>query len=96
MLVALSMIISTIVLPIEGVFGGSMGTGGPPPKDKEGLLDRLADALKSHAGKAAGESPAIIGSVIGAALSFLGKTVGFVLNIYGPQLFLLQDSLLHG
>ena len=72
------MIIATIGFAIEGVFGGGRGTGGPPPKDKEGLLDRLADAPKSRAGKAAGESPANIGSVVGAALHFLEKTVRFV------------------
>ena len=78
MLAALSMTIATIVLAIEGAFGGGGGgTGGSSPKDKKGWLDRLADALKSLAGKAAEELPAIIGSVVGAALSFLRKTVGF-------------------
>ena len=62
MLAALSMTIATIVLAIEGVFGGGGGeTEGSPPKDKEGLLDRLADAFKSLTGKAAEELPAIIG-----------------------------------
>ena len=41
------------------------------------MLDRLTDTLKSLAGKAAEELPAIIGSAVGGALSFLGKTVGF-------------------
>ena len=41
-------------------------------------MDRLADALKRLAGKAAEELPAIARSVFGAILSFLGKTVGFV------------------
>ena len=72
------MTISTIVLAITGVFGGEGGgTGGFPPKDK-GWLDRLADALKRLTGKAAEALPAMVGSVVGAALSFLKKTVGFV------------------
>ena len=81
-LTALSMTISTIVLAITGVFRGSDGlAGGPPSKDKGALkkwLDRLADAFKRLAGKAAGPLPAIVGSVVGAISSFLGKTVGFV------------------
>ena len=80
-LTAFSMTISTVVLAITGVFGGSMGTGGSPSKDKgtlKKLLDRLADALKRLAGKAAEVLPAIIESVVGAILSFLGKAVGFV------------------
>ena len=79
MLAALSMTIATIVLAIEGVFGGGGGeTEGSPPKDKEGLLDRLADAFKNLTGKAAEELPAIIGSVVAAALIYLRKTIGFV------------------
>ena len=75
---ALSMTIATTVIAIEGAFGGgSEETGGSTPKDKKGLLDRLTDALKRLAGKAAEALPAIIGSVVGAALSFLGKAVGF-------------------
>ena len=81
-LTALSMTISTIVLAITGVFRGSDGlAGGPPSKDKGALkkwLDRLADAFKRLAGKAAGPLPAIVGSVVGAISSFLGKTIGFV------------------
>ena len=78
-LTAFSMTIATIVLAITGVFGGGRGgTGGSPPKDKEGLLGRLADAFKRLAGKAVEELPAIIGSVVGAISNFLGKTVGFV------------------
>ena len=80
-LTALSMAISTIVLAITSAFGGGKGTEGSPPKD-EGILkkwlDRLADALKRLVGKAVEEFPAIVGSVVGAILSFLGKTVGFV------------------
>ena len=72
------MTISTIVFAIMGVFGGdSGGTGGSPPKDK-GWLDRLADTLKRLAEKAVEALPAIIGSLVGAALSFLGKTFGIV------------------
>ena len=41
-------------------------------------LVRLADALKKLAGKATKALPAIVGSVLGAILRFLGKTVGFV------------------
>ena len=77
-LTAFSMNIATIVLAITGVFGGGGGTGGSPPKDKEELLDRLADALKRVTGKAVEELAAMIGSVVGATLSFLGKTFGLV------------------
>ena len=73
--------IATIVLTITCAFGGGGGTGGPPSKDRRTLkkwLERLADSLKRIAGKAAGALPAIIESVVGAALSFLGKAVGFV------------------
>ena len=77
-LTAFSMTIATIVLAITGVFGGGRGTGGSPPKDKEELLDRLADSLKRVTAKAVEELAVIIGSVVGAALSFLGKTVGLV------------------
>ena len=67
------MTISTTVLAITGVFGGGGGgTGGSPLKDKW-WLDRLADALKRLAGKAAEALPTIVGSVVGAALSFLKK-----------------------
>ena len=78
---ALSMTISSIVLAIAGVFGGSRGTGGSLPKD-EGILkkwlDRLTNALRRFARKAVETLPAIVGSVVGAILSFLGKAVGFV------------------
>ena len=70
--------IATIVLSIMGNFGGGRGIGGSPPKDKEILkkwLDRLPDALKRLAGNAAEALPAIIGSVVGAILSFLGKAI---------------------
>ena len=75
------MTISTIVLAITDVFGGSGGTAGSPPKDEGTLkkwLGRLANALKRLAGKAVEALSAIVGSVVGAILSFLGKAVGFV------------------
>ena len=62
-LTALSMTISTIVLAITGVFGGSGRAVGSTPKDEGVLkkwLDRLADALKRLAGKAAEALPAIV------------------------------------
>ena len=52
--------------------GGGGGTEGYPAKDKGTLkkwLDRLADALKRLAGKAAEALPSIMGSVVGAILS---------------------------
>ena len=74
------MTISAIVLAITGVFWGDGGAGGSPPKD-EGILkkwlDRLANALKRLAGNTVGTLPAIMRSVVGAILSFLGKAVGF-------------------
>ena len=91
------MTIATIVLAIKGVFGGgSGGAGGPPSKDKGTLkkwLDRLADALKRLVGKAAEALPGIIESVVGAALSFLGKAVGLVAeNIWALIVFLAGIS----
>ena len=71
------MTISTILLAITGAFGGGGGGGGSPSKD-EGWLGRLADTLKRLAGKAVEALPAIVESVFGAILSFLGKAVGFV------------------
>ena len=72
------MTISTFVLVITGVFGGGGGAGGSTPKE-EGILkkwlDGLADALKRLSGKADEALPAIVGSVVGAILSFLGKAV---------------------
>ena len=72
---------SAIALAITGVLGRGRGAGGSPPKDEGVLkkwLDRLADALKRLTGKAIEVLPAVGGSVFGAILSFLGKTVGFV------------------
>ena len=40
-------------------------------------LNRLADALKRLPGKAVEALPAIVESVVGTILSFLGKAVGF-------------------
>ena len=75
------MTISTIILAIIGVFGGSGGAGVSLSKDKGTLkkwLDRLSDVFKRLAGKAVEALPAIVGSVVGTILSFLGKAVGFV------------------
>ena len=44
------------------------------------MIDRLADTFKRLAGKAAEALPAIMGSVVGAILSFLRKAVGFVVE----------------
>ena len=41
-------------------------------------MDRLADAIKWLAGKAAEALPATIRSVVSAILNFLGKAVGFL------------------
>ena len=75
------MTISTIVLVITIVFGWGGGVGGSQPKD-EGVLNkwlsRLANALKRLAENAIEALPAIVGSVVGAILSFLSKAVGFV------------------
>ena len=76
------MTISTIVLAITAVFGGGEGgSDASAPKDKEILkkwLDRLADALKSLASDAVEALSAVVGSVVGAILSFLSRAVGFV------------------
>ena len=75
------MTISMIVLATTGGFGGGRRTGYSPPKGNGILkkwLYRLANALKILTGKAAEAWPAIVGSVVGAILSFLGKAVGFV------------------
>ena len=50
------------------------------PKGKRSLkkwLNKLADALKTLAGKAIEALSAIVGSVGSAILNFLGKAVGF-------------------
>ena len=80
---ALSITISAIVFDITDVSEGGRGTGGSPPKDEGVLkkwLDRLADVLKRLAGKVVEALPAIVESVVGASLSFLGKAVGFVVE----------------
>ena len=58
-------------------------------------LDRLADTLKRLTGKAVEALPAIVGRVVGAILSFLEKTVGFVAE-HTWALFLLLDLLVYG
>ena len=80
-LTAPSMTVSMSVLAITGVFGRGGGTGGATPKDEGVLkkwLDRLADTLKRLVGKVVEAWSAIVGSVLGAILSSLQKTVGFV------------------
>ena len=76
---ALSMTITTIVLAIKGVFGRGGGGGSvSQPKDEGTLnkwLNRLANALKRLAGKAVEALSIIVGSVVGAILSFLSKAV---------------------
>ena len=96
---ALSLTISTIVLTIADVFGGTGGTGGSPSKDKGTLkkwLDKLADALKRLAGKAAGGLPAIIGSAVGFILSFLEKAIGFVPEHTSALIVFIAGSLVGG
>ena len=71
---AFSMTISTIVLTITGVFGRGEGARGSTPKDEGVLkkwLERLADVLKRLTGKAVEALPTIVGSAVGAILSFL-------------------------
>ena len=76
------MTITTIIL-ITGIFrrgGGGGGGSASPSKDERALknwLNRLADALKRLAGKTVEAQPAIVESVAGAILRFLGKAVGF-------------------
>ena len=80
-LTALSMTISSIVPAIMGIFGRGGGIGGSPSKNEGALkkrLDRLADTLKRLAGKTVEALPAIVGSIVGTILSFLGKAVGFL------------------
>ena len=79
-LTALLMTISTIAIAITGALGGGGGGEGSTPKDERILnkwLNRPADALKRLAGKAVEALPAIVGSVVGTILIFLGKAVGF-------------------
>ena len=73
--------IATILLSVKGDFGGGKGTGGSPTKYKGTLkkwLGRLAEALKTLARKAVEELLAIMGSIVAAILSFLGKAIGLV------------------
>ena len=82
-LTTLSMTISTIVLAITGVFGEEE-VRLPHRKMKEpclngyAWLNRLADAFKRLARKAAKALPPIVRSVVGVILSFLGKAFEFV------------------
>ena len=101
-LTVLSMNISTIVLVITGAFrgvGGGGGGGGSPLKNEGDLnkwLGRLADALKRLAGKAVEALPAIVRSVVGTMLSFLGKVVGFVAEHSWTLIIFVADLLVHG
>ena len=95
------MTISTIVLAITGVLGGGGGAGSSPSKDervlKKNWLGRLADPLKRLVRKAAKVLPAIVGSVVGAILSFLEKTVGFSAeHTWALIVFLLQGVFGYG
>ena len=67
----------TITVAITGVSrGGGQRAGGSPPRNERVLkkwLDRLANALKRLDGKAVETLLAIVGSVVGAILNFLGK-----------------------
>ena len=70
---------STIVFAIRGTFGA--GTTTSPPNDEEVLkkwLNKLVRALKKLAGKSFESLPAIVRSIVGAVLTFLGRAVGFV------------------
>ena len=71
---------STIVFAIRGTFGAGTTTTSPP-NDEEVLkkwLNRLVRALKKLAGKSFESLPAIVRSIAGAVLTFLGRAVGFV------------------
>lgn len=89
---SLSMIISTIARAITCVVGGGVRPTAselPLPKDERALkkwLTKLANAIKRLTRKAA-----IVGSVVGAILSFLGKAVGFVAEHISALIFLLQS-----
>ena len=58
-------------------------------------MDRLANALKRLAGKGVEALPAIVGSVVGAILSFFGKAV-FVAEHTWALVAFLQDLLVGG
>ena len=65
---------------VIGDFGGGERTEVSPPKDGGSAekIDRLADALKRLAGKVTEVLPTVVGSIVGAILSFLRKAIGFV------------------
>ena len=93
------MTISTIATAITGVFEVGGGTGGSPPKDEGALkkwLDRPGNAPKRLAGKFVKALPAIVGSAVGAILSFLGKAVEWVAEHTWALSVLLQDLLAGG
>ena len=57
---------------------------------------RLANTLKRLTAKAVEALPAIVGSVVGAILSFLRMAIGFVAEHTWALLFLLQDLSVYG
>ena len=77
------------VLAMTGGFGRGgdpAGSETSPPKDKGALkkwLNKLADALKLLAGITVETFSAIVGSVIGAVLSFFARLLDLLLNIPG-------------
>ena len=64
--------------------------------EKNPILIREQVAFKRLAGKAVEALTAILGSVAGAILSFLGKAVGFVAEHTWALFLLLQDLLVGG
>ena len=59
------------------------------------MVKQASNAFKRLAGKAVDSLPAIMGSVVGAILSFLCKVVGFVVE-HTWALFLLRGLLVYG
>ena len=68
------MTILTIALAIK-VFLEERGS--PTKEPWKNWLGRVADSLKTLAGKAVEPLPASVGSAVDATLSFLGKAFGF-------------------
>ena len=86
-LTAIGMAISTLVLALTGVGGGTVTPPSPPPapSDKGGLREWVKKHLKSLgrllarlAGKAAAALPGIIGSIVSWLLGTLGKAAGWL------------------
>ena len=76
-----------------------VGVEGFPPKD-EGILkkwlDRLADSLKRLPGKAVEAFSAIVGSVVGAILSFLDKAIGFLAEHIWTLIVSVAEIMVYG